>query len=188
MKELVEMVARGLVDRPEDVQVTEVEEDGATVLELRVDASDLGKVIGKRGRTARAVRTVLAAAGELTRMLENAVAGSVDVPTLLRGKERSVVYRRRRQGAPVIRFDNDHSRKYTVLELVADDAPGLLHKVSRAISGRGCDVDLVLIATEGKKAVDVLHITRGGKKLNESDQVSLRDDLERMLEDTHEAR
>jgi predicted RNA-binding protein YlqC (UPF0109 family) len=64
MKELVEIVARGLVDRPEDVQVTEVEEDGATVLELRVDASDLGKVIGKRGRTARAVRTVLAAAGE----------------------------------------------------------------------------------------------------------------------------
>jgi [protein-PII] uridylyltransferase len=128
------------------------------------------------------------ATGELTRMLENAVAGSIDVPTLLRGKERSVVYRRRRQGAPGIRFDNDHSRKYTVLELVADDAPGLLHKVSRAISGRGCDVDLVLIATEGKKAVDVLHITKGGKKLNESDQVSLREDLERMLEDTHEAR
>ena len=72
--------------------------------------------------------------------------------------------------------------------IVADDAPGLLHKVSRAISGRGCDVDLVLIATEGKKAVDVLHITKGGKKLNESDQVSLREDLERMLADTHEAR
>ena len=136
----------------------------------------------------RFLRLNAGATGEITRMLENAVAGSLDVPTLLRGKERSVVYRGRRHGAPVIRFDNDHSRKYTVLELVADDAPGLLHKVSRAISGRGCDVDLVLIATEGKKAVDVLHITKGGKKLNESDQVSLREDLERMLEDTHEAR
>ena len=136
----------------------------------------------------RFLRLNAGATGEITRMLENAVAGSLDVPTLLRGKERSVVYRRRRHGAPVIRFDNDHSRKYTVLELVADDAPGLLHKVSRAISGRGCDLDLVLIATEGKKAVDVLHITKGGKKLNESDQVSLREDLERMLEDTHEAR
>jgi [protein-PII] uridylyltransferase len=125
---------------------------------------------------------------EMTRTLENVVAGSVDVPALLRGKERSLVYRPRRQGAPVIRFDNDHSRKYTVIELIADDAPGLLYRVSRAISRRGCDVDLVLIATEGKKAIDVLHITRRGKKLTESEQVSLREELERMLEDTHEAR
>jgi len=123
------------------------------------------------------------ATSELTRMLENVVAGSVDVPTLLRGKERSLVYKPRRQTAPVIRFDAEHSRKYTVIELVADDAPGLLHRVSRAISGRGCDVDLVLIATEGKKAIDVLHITRDGKKLTESEQISLKDDLERMLED-----
>ncbi len=125
---------------------------------------------------------------EITTMLENAVAGSIDVPALLRGKERSVLYRPRRQGAPVVRFDNEHSRKYTVIELVATDAPGLLYRVSRAISGRGCDVDLVLIATEGKKAVDVLHITKQGKKLTESDQVSLREELERMLEDTHETR
>jgi [protein-PII] uridylyltransferase len=125
---------------------------------------------------------------EIAAMLESAVAGAVDVPTLLRGKERSVVYRSRRHGAPVVRFDNEHSRKFTVIELVADDAPGLLHKVSRVISGRSCDVDLVLIATEGKKAVDVLHITRQGKKLTESDQISLKEELERMLEDSHEAR
>jgi [protein-PII] uridylyltransferase len=116
------------------------------------------------------------------------VAGTVDVPTLLRGKERSLLYKPRRQGAPVVRFDNEHSRKFTVIELVADDAPGLLHRVSRVISGRGCDLDLVLIATEGKKAVDVLHITKHGKKLSESEQVSLREELGRMLEDTHEAR
>jgi [protein-PII] uridylyltransferase len=128
------------------------------------------------------------ATSEITGMLEKAVAGSVDVPTLLRGKERSVLYRPRRHGAPVVRFDTEHSRKYTVIELVADDAPGLLHRVSRVISGRGCDVDLVLIATEGKKAIDVLHITKQGKKLTESEQVSLREALERMLEDTHEAR
>ena len=126
--------------------------------------------------------------GEITAMLESAVAGAVDVPTLLRGKERSVVYRSRRHGTPVVRFDNEHSRKFTVIELVAADAPGLLHRVSRVISGRGCDVDLVLIATEGKKAVDVLHITRQGKKLTESEQVSLKEELERMLEDSHEAR
>jgi [protein-PII] uridylyltransferase len=128
------------------------------------------------------------ATGDITAMLEKIVAGSVDVPTLLRGKEHSLLYRNRRHGVPVVRFDNEHSRKYTVIELVADDAPGLLYRVSRAISGHGCDLDLVLIATEGKKAVDVLHITKQGKKLTESAQVSLKEELERMLEDTHEAR
>ena len=46
-------------------------------------------------------------------------------------------------------FDNEHSRKFTVLEILADDAPGLLYRISRVISGQGCDVELVLIATEG---------------------------------------
>jgi [protein-PII] uridylyltransferase len=128
------------------------------------------------------------APAEISQMLDEVVAGSVDVPTLLRGKMRSLLYRTRRHGPPVVRFDNEHSRKYTVLELVADDAPGLLHRISRVISGRGCDVDLVLIATEGKKAIDVLHITRQGKKLSEAEQASLREELEHMLEDTHEAR
>lgn len=63
MKELVGEIAKSLVDKPEDVQVTEVPGDDATVLELRVAASDLGKVIGKQGRTARSMRTLLAAAG-----------------------------------------------------------------------------------------------------------------------------
>jgi [protein-PII] uridylyltransferase len=128
------------------------------------------------------------APAEISRLLETVVAGAADVPTLLRGKLQSLVYRNRRHGAPIVRFDNEHSRKYTVLELIADDAPGLLYRISRVISGCGCDVDLVLISTEGKKAVDVLHITKQGKKLNESEQVSLREGLERMLEDTHEAR
>lgn len=63
MKELLEMIAKVLVDNPDQVQVTEVEGEQTTVLELRVAQSDLGKVIGKQGRTARAVRTILGAAG-----------------------------------------------------------------------------------------------------------------------------
>jgi len=62
MKELVAYIAASLVDRPEAVQVTEVEQDDTTVLELRVAKEDLGKVIGKQGRTAKAMRTLLAAA------------------------------------------------------------------------------------------------------------------------------
>jgi predicted RNA-binding protein YlqC (UPF0109 family) len=63
MKMLIEDIARSLVDHPEQVQVSEVEGEQTTVLELRVDPADLGKVIGKQGRTARAMRTLLGAAG-----------------------------------------------------------------------------------------------------------------------------
>jgi len=63
MKELVEMIAKALVDNPDEVTVTEVEGEQITVLELRVEQSDLGKVIGKQGRTARSIRTLLGAAG-----------------------------------------------------------------------------------------------------------------------------
>jgi predicted RNA-binding protein YlqC (UPF0109 family) len=63
MKELLEMIARALVDQPEEVEVTEVEAEQTTVLELKVAREDLGKVIGKQGRTARSIRTILASAG-----------------------------------------------------------------------------------------------------------------------------
>ena len=63
MKELIEEIARALVDSPEQVSVAEVEGEQTTVLELRVAQTDLGKVIGKQGRTARAIRTLLGAAG-----------------------------------------------------------------------------------------------------------------------------
>lgn len=63
MKDLLEEIAKALVDNPEDVAVAEVEGEQTTVLELRVKNEDLGKVIGRQGRTARAIRTLLAAAG-----------------------------------------------------------------------------------------------------------------------------
>ena len=63
MRELVEMIAKTLVDDPEEVRVTEVVGEQTTVLELRVAQHDLGKVIGRQGRTARAIRTLLGAAG-----------------------------------------------------------------------------------------------------------------------------
>lgn len=63
MKELVEAIAKALVDLPDQVSVKAVEGEQATILELRVAQSDLGKVIGKQGRTARSIRTILGAAG-----------------------------------------------------------------------------------------------------------------------------
>ena len=62
MKELIEYIAKALVDNPDQVSVSEVSGDQTCVLELKVAKEDLGKVIGKQGRTARAMRTILSAA------------------------------------------------------------------------------------------------------------------------------
>ena len=62
MKELLEYIAKSLVDYPDDVSVTEIEGDTSTVLELRVNDADMGKVIGKQGRIARSIRSVIKAA------------------------------------------------------------------------------------------------------------------------------
>ena len=63
MKDLVEALAKALVDHPEQVQVRSVDGEQVTVLELRVHPEDLGKVIGRQGRTAKSIRTILGAAG-----------------------------------------------------------------------------------------------------------------------------
>ncbi len=63
MRALVEQIAKALVDEPEKVSVQAVEDEQVTVLELSVAPDDLGKVIGKQGRTARSIRTILGAAG-----------------------------------------------------------------------------------------------------------------------------
>ncbi|MGD0969967.1 MAG: KH domain-containing protein [Desulfobaccales bacterium] len=62
MKELVKFMAQALVDNPDEVQVKEIEGEQTSVIELKVAKEDLGKVIGKQGRTARAMRTILSAA------------------------------------------------------------------------------------------------------------------------------
>ena len=62
MNKVLEDIAKALVDYPEDVSVTEVEKEDSTVLELRVNKDDMGKVIGKQGRIAKAIRTVVKAA------------------------------------------------------------------------------------------------------------------------------
>jgi predicted RNA-binding protein YlqC (UPF0109 family) len=63
VKELVELIAKSLVDSPDQVQVSQLEGEQTTILELKVAQEDLGKVIGKQGRTARAMRIILGAAG-----------------------------------------------------------------------------------------------------------------------------
>ncbi|MEZ0344788.1 MAG: KH domain-containing protein [Caldimicrobium sp.] len=63
LKDLVEQIAKVLVDKPEAVQINEIEGEQTSVIELKVAKEDLGKIIGKEGRTAKAIRTIFGAAG-----------------------------------------------------------------------------------------------------------------------------
>jgi [protein-PII] uridylyltransferase len=115
------------------------------------------------------------------RLLEDVVSGRADVTERLRGRERSV-FKGTPRFAPVVRADNEASGRYTIVDIVASNALGLLYRISRVISHHGCEVDLVLIATEGEKAIDVFHITKAGIKLTQAEQQALTSDLQRTLE------
>jgi [protein-PII] uridylyltransferase len=119
----------------------------------------------------------------VARLLDDVVSGRVDVTARLRGREQSILKGASRV-APVVHADNHASGRYTIVDIVASNALGLLYRISRVISMHGCEVDLVLISTEGEKAIDVFHITKAGIKLTQAEQQALTADLQRTLEDT----
>ena len=121
------------------------------------------------------------ASAHVQRVLEDVVSGRAGVPARLARRERSVLKAAPRF-APVVRGDNEASGRYTILDIVASNAVGLLYRISRVISEQGCEVDLVLIATEGEKAIDVFHITKAGVKLTVAEQQALTSSLQRTLE------
>jgi [protein-PII] uridylyltransferase len=119
---------------------------------------------------------------QLLQVLKDVVSGRTDVAARLRGREEGIFRRRLPGFPPVIHCDNESSRRYTIIEVVAENALGLLYRISRAMSESGCDVDLVLIATEGRRAIDVFHLTKGGVKLTSGEQQALIANVQRVLE------
>src|SRR5580765_3565441 len=119
-------------------------------------------------------------------VLNDVVSGRATVADRLRGREQSLFHRRPMPVAPVVRCDNTSSNRYTIIDIIAADALGLLYRISRVISLNGCDVDLVLIATEGHRAIDVFHITKAGRKLSGAEELELTTALQRMLEEGYE--
>ncbi len=118
---------------------------------------------------------------QIHRMLEAVVAGSVSMADLLREQARSFPRAIPLASGQTIHLDNTHSEEATVLEIVADDAPGFLYRITRVIAEAGCAVDLALVSTEQGKAVDVLHITRDRRRLSEPEQQALHEALEQEL-------
>jgi [protein-PII] uridylyltransferase len=120
--------------------------------------------------------------GQVIRTLDDVIKGDVDIAVKLKGREQGAFRRRLPGFAPVVHVDNDSSRRYTIVEIIAEDVLGLLYRISRTISESGSDVDLVLINTEGRRAVDVFHLTRQGAKLSAEQAAEVTENLQRVLE------
>ena len=127
------------------------------------------------------------AGGQFLHELEDVVRGRSDVSARLHARERGVLARRVPRSTPTVHADNHSSARYTIVDIIASNTLGLLHRVSRLMSSHGCEVDLVLISTEGQKAIDVFHITKCGAKLADEAQQALTADLQRLLEGNDEA-
>jgi [protein-PII] uridylyltransferase len=100
------------------------------------------------------------------------VMGRDDVRRLLKSRPRPG--KRPRQIQPAITFDNDASPAASLIEIVAEDRPGLLYDVTSAMSESGCNIEVVLIDTEAQRALDVFYVTLNGRKLAQEELIQLR--------------
>ena len=98
-------------------------------------------------------------------IVRKVVEGKLDVETLLRARPRPLLPSRAARLKPRVAFNQDASESATLIEIVAEDRPGLLYDLAQAISAAGCNIEVVLIDTEAHKPLDVFYVTAGGKKL-----------------------
>jgi len=113
----------------------------------------------------------------LRQTLERVLMGKLDVKTLLRNRPRPSAPSRNSRVPSRVSFDNEASESATLVEVIAQDRPGLLYDMASAISEAGCSIDVVLVETEAHKALDVFYVTANGRKL----EASLRDVLQSRL-------
>lgn len=113
--------------------------------------------------------------------LERVLLGRVQVRELLKYRAKPALPSKRSGIAPRIGFDNSASESATLLEIVAEDRPGLLYDVASALSSTGCNIELVLVATEAHKAMDVFYVSSAGKKLSDETKLKLESALAQVL-------
>ncbi len=111
--------------------------------------------------------------------IERAIAGKTDVRALLRSRPKPPLPSPNARIATAVSFNADASNTATLVEIVAADRPGLLYDLASAISSHGGNIEVVLIDTEGHKAIDVFYVTAGGKKLDAERQHALGEALRR---------
>lgn len=110
--------------------------------------------------------------------LERVLLGRLHVKELLRSRPKPTLPAKRAHIAPKVAFDNEASETATLMELIAEDRPGLLYDVASALSNCGLNIELVLVDTEAHKAIDVFYVSNAGKKLTPELMTRLRTDVE----------
>jgi [protein-PII] uridylyltransferase len=115
--------------------------------------------------------------GRLCDTVRRAVQGKLDVEGLLQKRRRPPAASSGTRTQPAVSFNNAVSETATLIEIVAEDRPGLLHDLARTISAAACNIEVVLIDTEAHKALDVFYVTRAGTKLAEELQAPLKEAL-----------
>jgi [protein-PII] uridylyltransferase len=114
--------------------------------------------------------------------LTDVLKGSVELEKLLSGRARADAERQPKvEVATRVRFDSQSSSHSTLLELVAQDRPGLLHDVSSVLADQGCNIEVALIDTEGQRAIDVFYLTCQGAKLDPATQEAVRNAIKGRL-------
>jgi len=113
--------------------------------------------------------------------VERAVLGRADVKQLLRSRPRIPLPSRKAHIEPSVYMDNQASRSATLIQVVAEDRPGLLYDIASTISSHGASIDVVLIDTEAHKAIDVFYVTAAGEKLTADKQRELEQSLAGVL-------
>ncbi|HLK48718.1 MAG TPA: hypothetical protein VKT49_11320 [Bryobacteraceae bacterium] len=109
----------------------------------------------------------------LRAVAERVIAGKADVRELLKNRPKPVLPSRHARIPGSVAFDGDASETASLVEIVAEDRPGLLYDLASAISASGCNIEVVLIDTQAHKAIDVFYVTAGGKKLDPQRQGAL---------------
>lgn len=107
-------------------------------------------------------------------IIRRVVEGKKDAGQLLRSRPNPILPSRAARLKPRVALNNDASETATLIEIVAEDRPGLLYDLSRAITSAGCNIDVVLIDTEAHKALDVFYVNVAGRKLDDELQVHLK--------------
>jgi len=116
-------------------------------------------------------------ADRLRATLERAVMGRADVKQLLRSRPRISPPSRKARIEPTVHFDDHASQSATLIQVVAEDRPGLLYDIASTISSRGASIDVVLIDTEAHKAIDVFYVTTDRRKLEAGEREALQQAL-----------
>ena len=113
---------------------------------------------------------------------ERVLAGKVDVTELLKNRPKPTLPSRKARIPASVRFDSDASNSATLVEIVAEDRPGLLYDLASAISSNGGNIEVVLIDTQAHKAIDVFYVTAQGTKLGAAKRQVLQEALQRACE------